>query len=154
MVTVNSKKPPMIDRVYFRSRYGQNFPDLLDESTDEFLDTCIHDVYTMFYGVADLWNHLERKVYESKTRMCYGLICAWYLTDLFPDLSLGVVSTGGIPIRSKSIGGVKITFGDTASSAGSFNNADLLQSLKSNSYGAKAYMMIKTSGKINLFFQR
>lgn len=154
MVTTEGKRAPMIDRVYFRARYGQSFPDLLDESTNEFLDTCIHDVYTLFYGVADLWKHLERKIYEEKTRMCYALLIAWYVTDLFPDLSLGVVSTGGIPIRSKSIGGVKITFGDTQSASGAFNNADLLQSLKSNSYGAKAYMMIKTAGKINLFFQR
>ena len=71
---------------------------------------------------------------------------------MFTDLSLGVVSSGGIPIKMKSIGGTKIQFGETASSAGAVNNADLLQSLKSNSYGAKAYLMIKTSGKINMFF--
>ena len=90
--------------------------------------------------------------YETKTQLCYGLLVAWYITDLFPDLSLGVVSTGGIPLKSKQIGGVKVMFGDMASTAGAVNNADLLQSLKSNTYGAKAYFMIKTSGKINLFF--
>ena len=31
------------------------------------------------------------------------------------------------------------------------NNADLLNSLKSNSYGAKAYFMIRSAGKINLY---
>jgi hypothetical protein len=84
--------------------------------------------------------------------MCYGLLVAWYITDLFPELALGVMSTGGIPLKSKQIGGTKITFGETASKVGAFNNADLLQSLKSNAFGAKAYLMIKTSGKINLFF--
>ena len=150
-VTTNGR-PPKINRVWFRTRYGQNFPDLLPEEKNDFLDTCIEDVYTLFFGIADLWSHLERREYETKTQLCYGLLVAWYITDLFPDYALGVTSSGGIPMRSKSIGGVKVTFGETASSAGSFNNADLLQSLKSNAFGAKAYMMIKTSGKINLFF--
>ena len=152
MVSTTKGRPPVIDRVWFRARYGQNFPDLLPDDKNDFLDTCIADVYTLFYGVGDLWSHMERKEYEEKTRLCYGLLIAWYITDLFPDLSLGVVSTGGIPLKAKSIGGVKVQFGETASTAGAVNNADLLQSLKSNAYGAKAYLMIKTSGKINLFF--
>lgn len=152
MIPTASGKPPVITREWFRTRYGQSFPDLLDEEKNDFLDTCIFDVYTLFYGVQDLWSHLERKAYVSKTQLCYGLLIAWYITDLFPDMSLGVISSGGIPVKAKSIGGVKIQFGDTASSAGAVNNADLLHSLKSNAYGAKAYLMIKTSGKINLFF--
>lgn len=152
MEITTSGKPPKIDRVWFRTRYGQNFPDLLVEEKNDFLDTCIEDVYTLFFGVADLWLHMERREYETKTQLCYGLLVAWYITDLFPDYALGVVSSGGIPVKAKSIGGVKITFGEMANSVGSINNADLLQSLKSNSFGAKAYLMIKTSGKINLFF--
>ena len=152
MEVTTSGKPPKIERVWFRARYGQSFPDLLAKEKNDILDTCINDVYTLFYGVADLWDHLPRKEYVTKTQLCYGLLTAWYITDLFPDYSLGVVSSGGIPVRMKSIGGTKIQFGDIASTAGAVNNADLLQSLKSNAYGAKAYLMIKTSGKINLFF--
>lgn len=151
-IITSEGRPLQIDKSWFRTRYGQNFPDLLNAEKDAFLDTCISDVYTLFYGVGDLWEHMDRKEYVTKTQLCYGLLVAWYITDLFPDLALGVVSTGGIPLKSKQIGGVKITFGETASKAGAVNNADLLQSLKSNSFGAKAYMMIKTSGKINLFF--
>lgn len=152
MEVTTSGRPPIITREWFRTRYGQSFPDLLVEEKNDFLDTCITDVYTLFYGVGDLWEHMSREEYVTKTQLCYGLLVAWYITDLFPDYSLGVISTGGIPLKSKQIGGVKIAFGDTASTAGAVNNADLLQSLKSNSYGAKAYLMIKTSGKINLFF--
>lgn len=152
MATVDKGRPLPIDRVWFRQRYGQNFPDLLSEDLNEFLDTCISDIYTLFYGVGDLWSLHERKIYEEKTRLCYGLLVAWYITDLFPNYSLGTITTGGIPIKMKSIGGVKIQFGDTSSKVGNINNADLLQSLKSNVYGAKAYLMIKTSGKINMFF--
>lgn len=152
MEVTEDGRPPKINREWFRTRYGQSFPDLLPADKNEFLDTCINDVYTLFYGVGDLWSHMARREYVDKTQLCYGLLIAWYITDLFPDLSLGVVSSGGIPIKMKSIGGTKIQFGETASSDGAVNNADLLQSLKSNSYGAKAYLMIKTSGKINMFF--
>lgn len=152
MEITTSGRPAKIDRVWFRTRYGQTFPDLLAEEKNDFLDTCINDVYTLFYGVGDLWVHMARREYIDKTQLCYGLLVAWYITDLFPDYSVGVMSMGGISIKSKYIGGTKITFGDTASTAGAVNNADLLQSLKSNSFGAKAYLMIKTSGKINLFF--
>lgn len=152
MEVTTSGRPPKITREWFRTRYGQNFPDLLPESKDEVLDTAISDVYTLFYGVGDLWSHMDRTEYVAKTQLCYGLLLAWYITDLFPTYAVGVVSSGGIPLKSKQIGGVKIMFGETASSAGAVNNADLLQSLKSNAFGAKAYLMIKTSGKINLFF--
>lgn len=154
MIETTSGRPSQIDRVWFRARYGQNFPDLLDTEMNAFLDTCIEDVYTLFYGVGELWEHLERKEYVDKTHLCYGLLVAWYIADLFPDYSIGVVSAGGgIPLKSKQIGGVKIMFGDASSKAGAVNNADLLQSLKSNAFGAKAYFMIKTSGKINTFFK-
>lgn len=152
MVVTTSGRPTVIDRVWFRARYGENFPDLLQEEKNELLDTCINDVYTLFYGVGDLWSHMRRDEYETKTKLCYGLLVAWYITDLFPEYSLGTISTGGIPIKAKSIGDVKIQFGETAQNAGAVNNTDLLQSLKSNVYGAKAYLMIKTSGKINMFF--
>ena len=147
-----STKPDKITKEWFRTRYGQNFPELLKPEQDTFLDTAIDDAYTLFYGVADLWSHMGQEIYTEKTQMCYGLLVAWYITDMFPFYAVGVVSSGGIPIKGKTIGGVKIQFGEIASTAGAKNNADLLQALKSNSFGAKAYMMIKTSGKINLFF--
>lgn len=152
MVVTTSGRPDKINAAWFRTRYGQNFPDLLSDEKTDILDTCINDTYTLFYGVGELWEHLPRKEYVEKTQLCYGLLTAWYIADLFPDYAIGVMSSGGIPLKSKQIGGTKIMFGEVASSAGSVNNADLLQSLKSNSFGAKAYLMIKTSGKINMFF--
>lgn len=151
MVVTTSGRPEKITREWFRTRYGQNFPDLLAEDKDNILDTCIEDVYTLFYGVGELWSHLNREEYVLKTQLCYGLLTAWYIADLFPDFTLGVMSTGGIPLKSKQIGGTKIIFGEASKKTGAVNNADLLQALKSNVFGAKAYLMIKTSGKLNLF---
>lgn len=151
MEVTTSGRPEKITRVWFRTRYGQNFPDLLAEDKNDILDTCIEDVYTLFYGVGELWSHLDREEYVLKTQLCYGLLTAWYIADLFPDYTLGVMSTGGIPLKSKQIGGTKIIFGEASKKTGAVNNADLLQALKSNVFGAKACLMIKTSGKLNLF---
>lgn len=151
MEVTTSGRPEKITRVWFRTRYGQNFPDLLAEDKNDILDTCIEDVYTLFYGVGELWSHLNREEYVLKTQLCYGLLTAWYIADLFPDFTLGVMSTGGIPLKSKQIGGTKIMFGEASKKVGAVNNADLLQALKSNVFGAKAYLMIKTSGKLNLY---
>lgn len=153
MEVTTSGRPPKITREWFRARYGQNFPDLLAEDKNDFLDTAILDIYTLFYGVGELWEYLPRKEYVQKTQLCYGLLVSWYITDLFPDFAVGVMSTGGIPLKSKQIGGVKIMFGENKNTDGVINNVDLLQSLKSNAFGAKAYLMIKTSGKINMFFR-
>ena len=75
MEITTSGRPPKINRVWFRTRYGQNFPDLLPDEKNDFLDTCIEDVYTLFYGIADLWSHLERREYETKTILIAVLIC-------------------------------------------------------------------------------
>lgn len=141
-----------IDRYYFRTYFGQNFPTLLESQYDEFLDNCIETVYTMFAGVQDIWKCQNKKLYEEKTFLCYGLLVAWYIADMYPDYADGVVGMGGVPVKSKKIGNIAIQYKDlTTSKVGSSNNADLLSSLKSNIFGNKAYMMIKSSGYLNYF---
>lgn len=70
MEVTTSGRPEKITRVWFRTRYGQNFPDLLAEDKNDILDTCIEDVYTLFYGVGELWSHLNREEYVLKTQLC------------------------------------------------------------------------------------
>lgn len=152
-VNTSAGRPPRIDRYWFLARYASNFPDLTSDDYAELLNSAIEDVYTLFDGVSTLWSHLERNAYCDKTRLCYGLLVAWYLTDLYPDLASGVASSGGIPIKSKKIGGTSVTFADSTK-AGSKANADLLSGLRSNAFGNKAYLMIKSSGKINLYVGR
>ena len=145
--------PVRIDRAYFRSRYGQFFPDLLLSSMDTVLDNFIADVYTMFYGVNSLWDRMPTQVYFDKTQMCFGLLVAWYITDMAPEYAVGVATSSGMPLKSKSIGGVKIVFGDPDGSAPKVENyKDVLSMLKSNQFGAKAYLQITTSSaKMRIF---
>ena len=138
--------PAQIDKAYFRARYGQNFPDLLPSAMDTFLDAAITDVYTMFTGVNTIWSHMSDDTYFAKTQLCFGLLLAWYITDMYPEYSVGVVTSSGIPLKSKSIGGIKLTFGDpNAPSTGMKGYKDSLAPLKGNAFGNKAYLMLTSS---------
>lgn len=130
-----------IDTVYFRSHYGDKFSSLLDSTYNDFLAGVISDVYASFSGVDDLWKCLkDASVRYDKTRLCYGLLTAWYIADLYPDYADGVTGSGGVPVKMKSIGGVKIQFNTDPSALN-----DALDGLKSNPFGYKAYMMIKSA---------
>lgn len=154
-IPLNNSVPSRIDRIWFRHRYGQHFPDLLKDEYNTLLDNVIQDVYAMFKGVGEMWEHLDSTSYFEKTRMCYGLLVAWYLADMYPDFSEGVVSMGsGIPLKSKKIGNTEIRFAELSSKAGGKNANDMLSLLKSNQFGVKAYLMIKSSGKVNVFLTR
>ena len=146
--------PERIDARWFRSRYGDKFSTLLSSAYDTFLSNTISDVYADFAGVQDLWSLMrDKSVWVEKSQLCYGLLTAWYITDLYPEYADGVVSSGGIPIKMKSIGGVKIQFNtDTARlPRGAF---DALEGLKSNPFGYKAYMMIKSAAANYRLFVR
>ena len=146
MIFVNGVPEP-IDKLYFRARYGQNFPDLLPSTKDAFLDSCIDDVYTMFVGVNTAWQGQEDTLYYKKTQLCFGLLTAWYIADIHPEYAVGVVSSGGIPVKRKSIGGINVQFGSADEEGTGKNTAyrDALAYLKSNHFGYKAYTMIKNS---------
>jgi hypothetical protein len=142
--------PARIDTTYFRRRFGQNFPDLLDAGYNDLVDASIEDVYTMFYGVNTLWKAHSEQVWFDKTQLCFSLILAWYITDLHPEYAVGVMTAGGIPLKSKSIGGIKIEFGspDRDGLARTPNYKDNLEPLKSNPFGYKAYQMIRRAGHL------
>lgn len=142
-------EPARITTEYFRRRFGQNFPDLLQEAYNELLETSINDVYSMFYGVSQLWKLHTDQVWFDKTQLCYSLLLAWYITDLHPQYAVGVMTAGGIPLKSKSIGGIKIVFGDEESSKQKGKGySDTLAPLKSNPFGYKAYQMIRSAGSL------
>lgn len=138
--------PERIGLQYFRRRFGQNFPTLLREDYNELLQTAVEDTYTDFSGVKELWSDLDRQTYFDKTQLCYSLLVAWWIADMYPKYAVGIPTSSGIPIHSKVIGGVKIVFGspnDNTSARKGY--ADLLAPLKSNPFGYKAYQMIVSS---------
>lgn len=142
--------PMRIDAEYFRNHFNDKFSIFADKTMDSFIQDSIDAVYAMFNGVETLWDEQVSQVWFDKTRQCFGLLTAWYITDLYPEYSDAVASTGGMPVKAKSIGGVKIQYTDTDRSLAS----NVLESLKSNTFGCKAYMMIMGSVKRYKLFVR
>lgn len=137
--------PKRIDSSFITRRYGQNFPLLLRDPNKGIIDSSIDDVYAMFPGVSELWARLPIDLWVSKTQLCYGLLVAWYIADVYPKYAAGVPSSGAIPIASKSIGGVKVQFAKPTAS----DMWTTLSALKSNSFGMKAFQMIRSSSTTN-----
>ena len=67
---------------------------------------------------------------------------------MFPLLSSGMQSMGGLPVISKSVGGVKLTFADISQTGKNPRFRDNLAFLKTNTMGIQAYNMIKTASKM------
>jgi hypothetical protein len=140
--------PERITIADFRRHHSQSFPKLLDAAYDELLQDAIDDIYTMFHGVQTLWDRLGEQEWFEKTRLAFRLLTAWHITDLYPLLSHGVASMGGVPLRRKKIGGVDVYYAESATSAPYKDYRDLLGYLKSNAFGHRAYNMIRASGKL------
>jgi hypothetical protein len=140
--------PKRITVADFRRYHNQSFPKLIDAQYNQLLADAIDDMYTMFHGVETLWDSLGDQVWFEKTRLAFRLLTAWHITDVYPTLSSGVASMGGVPLRRKKIGGVDIYYAESAASAPYKDYRDLLGYLKSNAFGHRAYNMIKASGKL------
>ena len=129
----------------WRRYHLQSFPAFADEDKkelgEEILKEAIEAIYSMWVGVSYLWQGHDRQVWFEKTRLCYRLLVCWYIADLYPDYSRGILSTGGLPIVNKKIGPISLTYGKEALTPSSL---DLLAPLLSNPFGAKAHLMIKT----------
>ena len=132
----------------WRRYHLQSFPAFADEDRIEIADTILREaietIYSMWVGVATLWEGHDRQVWFEKTRLCYRLLVCWYIADLYPEFASGIMTTAGLPIVSKKIGPISIAYGKEALTP---NSIDLLTPLLSNAFGAKAHLMIKTSYK-------
>ena len=146
--------PAHITRDDFRSQFGANYPDLLATSTNDMLDRCIDDVYYMYAGVETLWSRQKPDIYFNKTRLCMLFLLAWYIADVYPTYAIGVAGTGGMALKSKSVGGVKVVFGNPGGDGIGANTKyrDTLAGLLTNKFGKLAYDMINQAvAKLSIF---
>jgi hypothetical protein len=131
----------------FRRYYLMSFPKLAGEQYDQLISDSIDTVYGIFTGVGTLWDMQPEQVWYDKTVTCYRLLTAWYIADVNPAFVTGVPNMGGIPLKRKKVDGVDLTFADGDVGNGNKDYQDLLASLKSNPWGAKAYLMIRAAAK-------
>lgn len=129
----------------WRRYHLQSFPAFANEENraqaDDVLDEAIESVYSMWPGVSYLWRGHDPQVWFEKTRLCYRLLICWYIADLYPNYSRGILSTSGLPIVRKKVGPIDIAYAKDPIVS---NPTDLLAPLLSNPFGAKAHLMIRT----------
>lgn len=140
-------KPLKITRDDFRRHFLDRFPKLVDAKTDDLIDEAIEAVYDMYTGINTLWDMQTAQVWFDKTRRCFLFLTAWYIADMYPRYVSGVPTMGGLPIKEKSIGGIKLKFDGSDTMSNNSNYLDMLKGLLSNPFGKQAYMMITTSAK-------
>jgi hypothetical protein len=130
----------------FRRYFSASFPRLMAEEHDDLIQDTIDTVYAVFAGVNTIWDIQPKRVWHEKSQVCYRLLTAWYIADNHPDFVAGVPVMGGIPLKRKKIDGVDLMFADRTAS-GNKDYQDLLESLKSNTWGNKARLMITACAK-------
>jgi hypothetical protein len=140
------KVPAKITVEDFRRYFSASFPKLMVGEHDGLIQDAIDTVYAMFTGVNTIWDLHPGKVWHEKSHVCYRLLTAWFIADTNPDFVAGVPVMGGLPLKRKKVDGVDLTFADGTGS-GNKEYLNLLESLKSNTWGGKARMMILSAGK-------
>jgi hypothetical protein len=88
----------------------------------------------------DMWNSHEPQFYFDKTRLCYRLLICWYIADIYPEFSRGIMTSMGLPLSQKKIGPITIGY-----NVKHLTGQDPLQMLLSNAFGVKAHGMIKNA---------
>lgn len=117
------------------------FSDKFVELTDAQLGTALQIVNAQFSGVYTLWALLPPPERDAKRRLCINYLLAWQLATLYPDQAILSAGTGGMPLKSKKIDGISLTFRDTVRSSGS----GVLDMLTTNEWGLQALMMIQSA---------
>jgi hypothetical protein len=141
--------PARITPEDFRRHYLASFPKLASREFDDRVKDAIDTVYGMFTGVGNLWDKQPSHVWFDKTRLCYRLLTAWYITDRMPGLAAeGGSSVDGLILKERRVDGVALKFDPSlAASKASGMFQDVLSGLRTNDWGRKALMMIQASGK-------
>jgi hypothetical protein len=116
------------------------FRDKMPGISDEQLASVCEIVNIMFSGVNELWSILDEDTRNAKRRLLFSYLVAWQLCNLYPDYMQGVSSSGGLPLLSKSINDIHLTYKDMARQEGS--NTELLQT---NVFGINALFMIQSA---------
>jgi len=131
----------------FRRHHLQSFPRLTDGQYDGLIADAIDTVYTMFPGVATVWDlHRNKQVWFDKTVLCYRLLTCWYITDRYPKVSGSYTSFNGIPLEQKKVDGVALKFQrELLRLSSPQDSLNPMLGLRSNDFGRKALIMLQTA---------
>ena len=115
--------------------FTANFPNLASGIISSGADI----VAAQWYGALNFWSKLDQDLRDKKRTILLNLLTAWYLSNKYPSEVVGIISNGGIPLTSKSIGGVSVSF------LGMDSVQDALKPLLSNTFGVDAMTMMMSA---------
>jgi len=116
------------------------FANKFFDISDDVLQQTITMVELNYAGIKSLWGILPLQLAEEKRRLCYNYLVAWQLMTLYPlNVVGGTTGVGGMPLVSKSIHDVHLTFKETTA------QDSVLSELTTNVFGIQALAMIQTA---------
>lgn len=118
--------------IYSDFTYSDHFDGLKPAD----ITAAIGVVETMFYGALLCWEILPEPPRTNMRLLLENLLVAWYLSNIAPTQVRGIVSNGGLPLSSKSIGGTSVSFENIDAQPG-------MAQLKSNTFGLQALSMLQ-----------
>ena len=80
--------------------------------TAQQVNKALSRVQAQWYGLlnGDLWASLPQSVQAAKIDQMSDLLVAWYLANNFPDTVQNAIANGALPLSSKSIDGVSVSY--------------------------------------------
>lgn len=116
------------------------FRDRFQDLTDDQLSQALQMVNAQFSGVYSLWSLLPPDERRAKRELCINYLLGWQLANSFPENAVGVQGTGAVPISSKKIGPITLTYRNLIRQEGG-----ILDILTTNEFGLQALLMIQTA---------
>jgi len=124
---------PLLQMTHASFPFASNFT-----VSGDVIDMACWTIESEWAGIFTLWSTLDAYNQTMKRRLCEAYLVGWWLADLFPTKTVGVQADGGMPLSSKSIGGVSVTRKDLEAQPA-------LKQLESNAFGVKALSMIMSA---------
>jgi hypothetical protein len=116
--------------------FADNFPGLIqNDGKAPQIDAACLVIETEWSGIFTLFSTFDAVTQKAKRDLLEGYLVGWWLADMYPTKTSGVQGDGGMPLTSKSIGGVSISRKDLEAQPA-------LKQLESNAFGVKALAMI------------
>lgn len=115
-------------------KFRENFLDL----TDSEVLAALQIINAEFSGVYTLWSILSPAERDAKRELCVNYLVGWKLANMYPERTVGVGSTGTMPLTMKIVDRVHIHYRDTIR-----QGTGVLDMLTNNVFGMHALTMIQ-----------
>lgn len=116
--------------------------------TAQQVNKALSRVQSQWYGLlnGDLWAGLPQVVQAAKIDQITDLLVAWYLAENFPSSVVNAISNGALPLSSKSIDGVSVSYMPLEDVQGD------MKMLSTNQWGVQALQMFQSAAERCLLF--